>query len=140
MGLKMFGYAGCVVAMLPYPLEGLATHIESARTTMFVGGCRSAGRQSIRLGSRPEEQAIFLRIGIILRDDLEGIPERAVAAGHSIGRIVAFEHVAPGAECLDAAFDIGPRRGRQVGRGTPSRIPERTQMHAKSDYLDDDVG
>src|SRR5438093_4502860 len=135
----MLGYAGCVVTMLLYPLEGLAIYIESARTTMFVGGCRSADRQSIGLGGRPEEQAILLFIGILFGDYLEGIPDRAVAACCAVRRIIALEHAALCAERFDAAFNIGLPGSRQVGRGTPSRFPERMQIHAQSAHLDDDV-
>src|SRR5271168_84550 len=72
---------------------------------------RSLKRQPVNIRRRFREQRGLLGLAIGRGDALEGVEDHLIAALALVGRKVAFEHAAFGAERLDAGFDIGtPRR------------------------------
>src|SRR5262249_39729952 len=75
-------------------------------------------------------------------DALERVPQLGIAARLLVGREVAFEHAAFGAEGLDARLEILPPRCGEVGRGRRQVAlvkVEAERGHADAAELDDEV-
>ena len=77
---------------------------------------------------RAGEQLGFLRGRIVLREQLEGIPERAVVASAEIDREVALEHASCGRELLDAVGEKRSHPRRELFRtdGLLAQMPVET--------------
>src|SRR5579871_1426703 len=88
------------------------------------------------------ERALLVGRGV-LRQVLEGVPQLGVAAALLVGREVALEHAAVGAERLDAGLDVGaPGLGQLLRRGRCilELEAEAERGHAEPAELHVDVG
>src|SRR3979411_1603929 len=72
--------------------------------------------QPIERPRRPRKQRRLFRLAILRADAFEGVEDHLIAALALVRRKIAFEHGASGAEGLDAGFDSGTPRRRQILR------------------------
>src|SRR5258708_33560492 len=73
---------------------------------------KSPRSKPVKIRRRLREQRRLLGLAVLRGDTFERVEDHLIAALALVGREVALEHAAFGAEGLDAGLDIGtPRRG-----------------------------